>query len=336
MLGGFHHSSYPTGWFQFAWAAEIAPGDVRPLRVFERDVVCYRGETGTLHVMDAHCLHFGAHLGYGGMVEQDSIRCPFHGWCWDSTGANSDIPYGSRKNFKLRMRTYPVEEVDGLAFLWFSPSGKEPSWKLPQIVAPRMVSDYFDIYPDCARVDKARMVPQLIAENTVDFPHLKWVHRWKAAEPELVDFEAADHRFTATMRGSLETKKGIANMVTTMNNYGVGLAVAPMDGLRPMIEVISAIPVDKEHSEIRITMFVMRPEDADPAELDSLARGMVRAQMREGLEYDPAVGDRRIWEHMRYVDRPPLVPEEFASTKALRQWAAQFYEDDLEPVDETR
>jgi 3-ketosteroid 9alpha-monooxygenase subunit A len=214
---------------------------------------------------------------------------------------------------------------------WFSPSGKEPSWKLPQIVAPRIVSDYFDIYPHCARVDKARLVPQLIAENTIDFPHLKWVHRWEAGEPELVDFEAADHRFTATMRGSLETKKGLANMVTTMNNYGVGLAVSPMDGLRPMIQVISAIPVDKEHSEIRMTMFVTKPEGADPAEPDGLARGIVRAQAREALDYDPARGDRRIWEHMRYVDRPPLVPEEFSSTMALRQWAAQFYEDGLEP-----
>jgi 3-ketosteroid 9alpha-monooxygenase subunit A len=326
VVEGFPYSSFPTGWFQFAWSAEIAPGEVRSMRYFDRELVCYRGESGDLHVMDGHCLHLGAHLGHGGTVEGDCIRCPFHGWRWDSSGANADIPYGKRKNFNLRTTTYPVEEIDGVALMWFSPSGAQPHWKPPMITAPNLPSDYFDIYPHCARTDRLRFVPQMVVENTVDFPHLKWVHRWEAEEPELVGFEADGHRFTATMRGSLQTRKGTSQLETTMNHYGIGFAIAPINGLRPMIQIYSAIPVDHDHCDVRMTMFVTVPDGVDPSVPDNLAQGMIDAQAREALDKRPGAGDRNIWEHMRYVQRPPLVQEEMPATKAVRRWAAQFYE----------
>ena len=43
--------------------------------------------------MDAYCEHLGAHLGYGGTVVEERIRCPFHGWEWNDKGRNVRIPY---------------------------------------------------------------------------------------------------------------------------------------------------------------------------------------------------------------------------------------------------
>ena len=329
MFEGFPHSSHPTGWFQFAWSAEISPGEVRPLRYFDRELVAYRGESGELHVLDAHCLHMGAHLGYGGSVERDCIRCPFHGWLWDGSGQNAEIPYGVRPNFiNLRTAAYPVEEIDGLALMWFSPSGAEPTWKPPSVLAPYLPSDFYDLFPHCTRQDQLRMVPQLIAENTIDFAHLKWVHRWEAGEPEILDFRADGPRFTATMRGVLETPRGTAELRTTMNNWGVGLSTGHNIGLRPFVQVISAIPVDSDTCDVRLSTFVTLPEGeaVDPSVPDKMANSIVRAQAREVLD-EGATGDRNIWGHMRYVPRPPLVAEEMDATKALRRWAGQFYEE---------
>ena len=85
----------PNGWFVVAEAAEIEPGEVRALHYFDRDLVLYRGADGTPHVMDAHCPHLGAHLAVGGRVEDDCIRCPFHGWKYDGgAGKCVEIPYG--------------------------------------------------------------------------------------------------------------------------------------------------------------------------------------------------------------------------------------------------
>ena len=36
----------PMGWYQVAWAAELEPGGVKPLTVFEDDYVLYRTQSG--------------------------------------------------------------------------------------------------------------------------------------------------------------------------------------------------------------------------------------------------------------------------------------------------
>src|SRR3984893_18896912 len=75
-------SMKPTGWFQVAWSAEIETGQIRTMKYFDRELIAWRAEDSTLTVMDAHCEHLGAHLGFGGRVEGDRIICPFHGWEW--------------------------------------------------------------------------------------------------------------------------------------------------------------------------------------------------------------------------------------------------------------
>ncbi|OXH81003.1 Rieske (2Fe-2S) protein, partial [Burkholderia multivorans] len=70
----------PFGWFCIGYSDEVAVGDVKPLRYFGKDLVMFRGESGEIGVLDAYCPHLGAHMGHGGTVEGDSLRCPFHHW----------------------------------------------------------------------------------------------------------------------------------------------------------------------------------------------------------------------------------------------------------------
>jgi hypothetical protein len=49
---------------------------------------------------------------------------------------------------------------------------------------------------------------------------------------------------------------------------------------------------------------------------------MIEGQYREVLGTES--GDRRIWEHLKDVDRPTFVPEEATAFRAVRKWAAQF------------
>ena len=72
----------PFGWFFVAYSDELAVGDVKPLHYFGRDLVLFRNESGQAGLLDAYCPHLGAHLGYGGEVQGDSIRCPFHAWAF--------------------------------------------------------------------------------------------------------------------------------------------------------------------------------------------------------------------------------------------------------------
>ena len=59
----------PTGWFQVAWSAEVAIGQVHRVKALGEELVAWRGRSGQVTVMDAYCQHLGANLGYGGTVE---------------------------------------------------------------------------------------------------------------------------------------------------------------------------------------------------------------------------------------------------------------------------
>src|SRR5690606_36915397 len=82
----------PWGWFVVGLSHELHPGDVRPVRYFDRDLVLWRTEAGEARVWDAHCPHLGAHLGYGGTVEGETLRCPFHHFRFDGQGRCVEVP----------------------------------------------------------------------------------------------------------------------------------------------------------------------------------------------------------------------------------------------------
>lgn len=116
----------PTGWFQVAWSAEVGVGEVRRMRYFGREMICWRSASGAVAVMDAYCEHLGAHLGHGGTVDGERIVCPFHGWEWNREGRNVCIPYEDRPNPVRRIRSYPVVERNESIYLWHDVHGRAP------------------------------------------------------------------------------------------------------------------------------------------------------------------------------------------------------------------
>lgn len=84
------------GWFPIARRSELKVGDVVPMTLHGEEYVLYRRESGEPAMLEAFCPHLGAHLGYGGCVIGEDIRCPFHHWTWSPTGENVDIPYSDR------------------------------------------------------------------------------------------------------------------------------------------------------------------------------------------------------------------------------------------------
>src|ERR1700716_3692821 len=85
-------SMAPTGWFQIAWSADVAVGDVAPMHYFGRDLVVFRELNGGVKALDAHCQHLGASLAHGGCVVEDGIQCPFPGWGGTGEGGTRAIP----------------------------------------------------------------------------------------------------------------------------------------------------------------------------------------------------------------------------------------------------
>ena len=102
-MSRFPFPRYPNGCFQVAYTDDLPAGAVMPLSYFGKELVAFRGRDGAVNVLDAHCPHLGAHLGYGGKVEGNRIRCPFHAWQFDGSGACTHVPYSDRAPLRAQI-----------------------------------------------------------------------------------------------------------------------------------------------------------------------------------------------------------------------------------------
>jgi len=98
------------------------------VKILGEDLVLYRDRSGTYGLVGEHCSHRGASLYYG-FVEQDGIRCAYHGWKYDACGNCLDQPFESpevRYKEEIKHRAYPVVKSAGLLFAYLGPPEKKP------------------------------------------------------------------------------------------------------------------------------------------------------------------------------------------------------------------
>jgi 3-ketosteroid 9alpha-monooxygenase subunit A len=324
-------SMKPTGWFQVAWSADVAVGDVKPIHYLGRDLIVYRTEDGAAHVMDAYCEHLGAHFGYGGSVRGELLICPFHGWEWDTVGRNVCIPYQERPNNARRIRTWPTRELNESIFLWHDLAGRDPLYEVPDVFTMfgdgASSADYYSAHPKSAMLrERLSLHPQFVIENGVDYAHFKFVHR--AAEvPTFTRQEFDDWCFYADFEMKFRPSRSSAAAGATEEmvggvhavNYGISLGYSlSWGGDRTRLQV-SVTPVDEYTSDIRSTVWLERAQgDDQPQPPESMDR-------RIRIANNQFLADVRIWEHQRYTEPPGLATAEAAGFRAVRRWARRFY-----------
>jgi 3-ketosteroid 9alpha-monooxygenase subunit A len=316
----FPWTTMPTGWFQVAWSAELTRGEVRPLRYFGRDLVAYRGESGQVHVLDAHCAHLGAHLGYGGEVAGDDIICPFHHWRWSCEGCTVDIPYSARKTQAKRIGTWAVRELEPHVYVWHDAAGQPPAWEPDKLQLPFPLDDYHPVWPNGSRrFSGVAMQPQLLIENLPDIFHFRYVHG-TGRVPAFEKFSTERHRIFSRQRFTEpldappeEISPTAAQGEFDVHVQGLGILLTNIAGMGDVSQSACVTPVDAQTSDFHFTVFV--PRAIREAQLEAIYR----------LQFKLVTEDFPIWEHLAYQARPPFVPEEAGPYLAVRRWVPQFH-----------
>lgn len=290
----------PNGWFVMDESRNLAPGEIRSLHAFGKDLVLFRSETGEARLVDAYCPHLGAHLGMGGKVDGDGIRCPFHGWRFDGeTGRCTDVPYleGGRPPAGGRVRGYPVVERNHMIWAWHHLEEAEPFYDVPEV--PEFEDS--DWLPYEVKTFEIATCVQEMAENDVDFAHFKYVHGSASVDQGDVHIDGPYRR--------------TANGDFVRENHGLGLAVLHIgDAFR---FIASSVPVDEEH--VRQVWWFTAPR----------ASGEGAAKIIADAFYSGVSQDLAIWENKRY--RPtPMLTEAEKPVVEYRKWAKQFYSGDFE------
>jgi phenylpropionate dioxygenase-like ring-hydroxylating dioxygenase large terminal subunit len=117
-------------WQPAALSDELAgPRPVVPVRLMGEDLVLFRDEEGALGMIGRRCPHRGVDLCYG-RLEDNGLRCPFHGWHFNRDGQcveQPGEPEGSRMHENIRTTAYPVVEKNGVIFAYMGP-GEPPAF----------------------------------------------------------------------------------------------------------------------------------------------------------------------------------------------------------------
>lgn len=163
-------------WLPVALSAEVPAGEARPMRVLGEDLTLYRDAGGAAHVVGARCPHRGTLL-HTGWVEDDCIRCSYHGWRFDASGQCVEQP-AEQPGFAAasRIDSHPVEDYAGMVFVHLGDGDPPPLPRYPELDAPatRVVASIRPPGPWPINYFQA-------LENNVDPVHLSFVHR--ASEP---------------------------------------------------------------------------------------------------------------------------------------------------------
>ena len=117
-------------WMPLLFSEELPEADCPPKRVrlLGEDLIAYRDTSNRVGLLANACPHRGASMFFG-RNEEDGLRCVYHGWKFDVTGACTDMPNEpAESNFKhkIRIAAYECRERNGLLWAYMGPQSPPP------------------------------------------------------------------------------------------------------------------------------------------------------------------------------------------------------------------
>ncbi len=284
------------------------------------------------------CSHRSASLAYG-VVEEDGIRCPYHGWKYDPKGACLETPPEpadwAYKN-EIQHTAYPVQKLAGLLWAYMGP--------LPAPLLPR-----WDVL---VREDGKRSIfKESIMncnwlqpmENSVDPSHLYWLHGYRygssVRDPLIGRAQYEEkHEFDVFEHGILKRRiaeKGVDEhplvFPTILRNLTAGRK--PVDGSQEYTyrhDLQIRVPLDDTHTRVyRVNFFPNKTDRSHPDDDVPVEIKLLKTDSGEGAwpmdvpiaQYDTAIigaQDSMVWEtqgpvtdrtkeHLGHADRGIVV-----------------------------
>ncbi len=304
----------PNGWFAVAFSTDLQVGDVKPIHYFGQDMVLFRGRSGEAKVLDAFCPHLGAHLGHGGRVMGDTVRCPFHAWQFDGdTGECTNIPYCERIPAKARVRPWEVQEKNGMIWAWHHIEGKPPEWDFP--VQPEI--GHPDWSPPRTFDLTVPVHVQDMHENNNDPVHFQYVHKMMETPESEIQFAEDGRYYRIVSHSEQQTPLGTFQTSLIRDSWGIGLSAVSTAGIpnAGLLMYSSTTPIDEGHTHSRWLL------TATNNMVDIAGEEFMR-NITQGVQ-----DDMEIWTHKVHRAKPVFCEADEYLVQ-FRKWTRQFYSTD--------
>jgi 3-ketosteroid 9alpha-monooxygenase subunit A len=305
----------PSGWFFVDYADTLKPGEMRNVFVFGQEWVLFRTESGKPGMSDPYCPHLGAHMGHGGKVCGEHLRCPFHHWEYDTAGWCKAIPYAkvmppvTKKQAILR--TLPMQEKYGMLWAWYHPEAQPPAWELPYVPEMEDPTGYAGSRRGSWTADTCI---QEIAENGVDTAHLKFLHGAPMIPPVEARYEG--HRNFLNIGQGYIVGEGFGPGINVMRFTQNGVTATMFS---------YTTPISHEKSQMNMSF---RHVDYPAGSQELAISKKIIDHMIGAAEGEESAGfesvDFIVWNNKKY--RPnPLLCDGDGPVLQFRKWFKQFY-----------
>ena len=156
-------------------------GPPKRMRLLGENLVMFRDSNGAIGTFVESCPHRGASLFFG-RNEEEGLRCVYHGWKYDVTGACVDMPSEpAESNFKskVRVKAYPSRDVNHMIWIYMGQREVPPPFPAFEVntLPPEQVGE------PSIMMEEANYFQNL--EGDLDSNHLDYLHsrldafRWR-------------------------------------------------------------------------------------------------------------------------------------------------------------
>ncbi|AMB88244.1 (2Fe-2S)-binding protein [Pseudomonas agarici] len=160
-------------WIPALLANELPEDDCPPVRVklLSERLIAFRDTQGKYGLMDEFCAHRGVSLWFG-RNEEGGLRCPYHGWKYDTTGQCVDVPSEPESSGfcqKIKLQSYPMVKVGDILWTYMGPKEHQPP--LPQFEFANVPADQTFT---SKRLQESNWLQAM--EGGIDSSHVSFLH----------------------------------------------------------------------------------------------------------------------------------------------------------------
>ena len=116
-------------WQPAALSDELTVDKPLPVQLFGEELILFRDGAGKPALIGRYCAHQGVDMIYG-RVEDDGLRCMYHGWLFDNCGKvvlRGDWLPEKERRWDVGQAAYPCVENGGIIFTYMAPGDPLPA-----------------------------------------------------------------------------------------------------------------------------------------------------------------------------------------------------------------
>jgi phenylpropionate dioxygenase-like ring-hydroxylating dioxygenase large terminal subunit len=157
-------------WYMAGWSEELTD-QLLSRRLFDRQIVLFRGEGGRVAALADRCPHRFAPLSLG-TIEGDAIQCGYHGLTFDGSGACVRNPFSDKIPAGAKVQSWATAERDDMIWIWGGDAQHADPGLIPDFSMTRNSASVRAVHG----YTLVEAPYEFATDNLMDLSHIEFVH----------------------------------------------------------------------------------------------------------------------------------------------------------------